>query len=158
MKGPDGEEVIVKQKNFTELDRLALVVAMISDDCNVVPLGAYIMIPTHELVLNPNFRGLKVQEAKNFDNYLHLRSPKDSEKKILVESDKALERADFMDEISKDPIKQSWSIQTDESSTEITIRSLLWPGYVGYHRTNSCVFGGAYMGTGICVHDLVFML
>lgn len=63
-----------------------------------------------------------------------------------------------MDSIENDKIKKSWSIQTDESGTEITIRSLLWPGYVGYHRTNSTVFGGAYMGNGIQVHDLAFLL
>ena len=84
--------------------------------------------------------------------------PHDQEKRILIESDKALERCDFMDSICNDTIKNSWSIQCDESGTEITVRSLVWPGYVGYHRTNSCIFGGAYMGSGIRVHDLVFLL
>lgn len=67
--------MIVKQKNFTELDRLALIVYLVAYDCNVVPLGAYRMIPTHELVLNPDFRGLKINQAKNPENYLHLRFP-----------------------------------------------------------------------------------
>ena len=75
------------------------------------------MIPTHELTLNPDFRGLKVNEAKNSSNYVHLRSPVNPEKKILIESDKALERNDFMDCIDSDPIKNSWSIQSDESGT-----------------------------------------
>ena len=56
IKGPDGQEMIVKSKNFTELDRLSLLVSLISHDCSIVPLGAYRMIPTHELVLNPDFR------------------------------------------------------------------------------------------------------
>jgi len=46
---------------------------LISHDCNVVPLGAYRMIPTHELVQNPDFRGLKISQSKNPQNYLHLR-------------------------------------------------------------------------------------
>ena len=158
VRGPDGEEMIVKAKNFTELDRLSLVVNLIAQDTNIVPLGAYRMIPTHELVPNPDFRGLKVNESKKPENFVHLRAPCLPEKKILIESDKALEKVDFMDAICCDPIKGSWSIQTDESSTEITVRSLVWPGYVGYHRTNSTVFGGAYMGSGICVHDLAFLL
>jgi radial spoke head protein 9 len=61
-----------------------------------------------------------------------------------------------MDPISKDAIKKSWSLQTDESGTEVTLRSLLWQGYVGYHRTNSSIFGGAYMGYGIRTQDLQF--
>jgi len=43
----DGENFVVKAKNFTELDRLSIVVHLIDDDCQVVPLGAYKMIPTH---------------------------------------------------------------------------------------------------------------
>ena len=150
--------MIVKQKNFTELDRLSLLVSLVSHDCNVVPLGAYRMIPTHELVQNPDFRGLKVAQSKNPENYLHLRAPEQQTKKILIESDKALEVFDFMDSIDSDTVKKSWSIQSDESGTEITIRSLVWPGYVGYHRTNSTMFGGVYMGNGIQVHDLAFLL
>ena len=65
MKGPNGEEMYIKQKNFTELDRLSLLITMISYDCGVVPLGAYRMIPTHEIISNPDFRGLKMSEAKN---------------------------------------------------------------------------------------------
>lgn len=80
----NGEEMIVKQKNFTELDRLSLAVSLVSHDCNVVPLGAYIMIPTHELVLNPDFIGLKIKDTKNADNYVHLRAPEDQDKKILI--------------------------------------------------------------------------
>lgn len=80
-------------------------------------------------------------------------------RKILtIECDKALERNDFMDSVDTDKIKGSWSLQTDESGTEITLRSMLWPGYVGYHRTNSSVFGGVYMGSGIKCHDLPFLL
>ncbi len=121
------------------------------------------MIPTHELVPNPDFRGLKITNSKSLDNYLHLRLPKLEEQRtligksmIILECDKALERDDFMDPISKDTIKKSWSLQTDESGTEVTVRSLLWQGYVGYHRTNSPIFGGVYMGYGIRTQDLQF--
>ena len=42
------------------------------------------MIPTHEIVLNPNFKGLKIDQSKNIDNYLHLREPALPEKKLLI--------------------------------------------------------------------------
>lgn len=63
---------------------------MISYDCSIVPLGAYKMIPTHELIQNSEFMGLKVLEAKKAENYVHLRYPETQEKKILIECDKAL--------------------------------------------------------------------
>jgi radial spoke head protein 9 len=69
-----------------------------------------------------------------------------------------LEREDFLDPLSQDPIRESWSVQADESKTEVTIRSLVWPGYVSYHRANSRVFGGVYMGTGIQNYDLPFIV
>ena len=71
----NGEEFSVKAKNFTELDRLSIVVHQIDRDCQVVPLGAFKMIPTHELILNPNFFGLKISEATSLKNYVHLRAP-----------------------------------------------------------------------------------
>ena len=38
---------------------------MISMNCSIVPVGAYIMIPTHELVANPDFRGLTINKSKD---------------------------------------------------------------------------------------------
>lgn len=43
----DGEDFSVKAKHFTELDRLSIVVHLIDHDCQVVPLGAFKMLPTH---------------------------------------------------------------------------------------------------------------
>ena len=63
-----------------------------------------------------------------------------------------------MDSLKDDELKESWSIQTDESKTEVTVRSLLWPGYIGYHRENSIVFGGVYMGTGLRCEDFPFLV
>ena len=44
-------------KNFTELDRLAFVVAAIENDTHVVPLGAFKLLPIHEVRRNENFKG-----------------------------------------------------------------------------------------------------
>ena len=35
---------------------------------------------------------------------------------------------------------------------------MLWPGYVGYHRANSPIQGGVYIGDGLKNLDLAFML
>lgn len=42
------------------------------------------MIPTHELIANPDFRGLKIEKSKCLNNYLHLRAPKLEEQKTLI--------------------------------------------------------------------------
>lgn len=39
-------EDIMKAKHFTELDRLSILVHLVEQDCRVVPIGAYKMIPT----------------------------------------------------------------------------------------------------------------
>jgi radial spoke head protein 9 len=59
-----------------------------------------------------------------------------------------------------DPIAgaKHWSIQSDSSGRDVTIRNLYWPGYVGYLRVNSSVFGGVYMGDGLKKVDLPFYL
>lgn len=80
----DGEDFVVKTKNFTELDRLSIVVHLVDKDCQVVPLGAYKMLPTHELIQNPSFRGLKMNEAAKLSNFVHLRHPEQREKQILI--------------------------------------------------------------------------
>ncbi len=73
-----------KSKNFTELDRLSIVVHEIDESCQVVPLGAFKILPTHELVRNPNFKGLKIDQSKSLDNYVHLRHPNNYDKKLLI--------------------------------------------------------------------------
>jgi radial spoke head protein 9 len=37
---------------------------------------------------------------------------------------------------------------------KVTLRSLLWPGYVAYNRVHSNIFGGIYIGNGIKNSDL----
>jgi len=70
----------------------------------------------------------------------------------------AIFKADFLDPISDDLPIGSWSLQSDNSKTQITLRSLLWPGFVAYHRANSPIFGYAYFGNGIRNDDLPFLL
>jgi radial spoke head protein 9 len=68
-------------------------VHQIEQDCNVVPVGAYKMIPTHELILNPAFQGLKISQAVSLDHYAHLHPPTHPEKKVLIGSDFLMQSA-----------------------------------------------------------------
>lgn len=42
------------------------------------------MIPTHELISNPSFTGLKMSNLTSLQHYAHLRDPVHPEKKILI--------------------------------------------------------------------------
>ena len=65
---------------------------------------------------------------------------------------------DFLDGLCDDTPRDCWSIQQDSNPTEVTLRSLLWSGYVAYHRSNSKVFGRLYIGNGIQTSDLPFII
>jgi len=78
------EQLVIPPKNFTERDRLATVVPHIEEDCQVVPFGALKLLPTHELIKNPAFRGLKIDEGGNLEHYLHFRKPHSKEKKPII--------------------------------------------------------------------------
>jgi hypothetical protein len=51
------------------------------------------MIPTKELARNPNFKGLKIDQSKNLDNYVHLRQPQLSDKKLLICTNVLMQKA-----------------------------------------------------------------
>ena len=65
---------------------------------------------------------------------------------------------DFLDEITTDLPKNSWSITKDCTQSVATVRNLLWPGYYAYHRAHTSIQGGLYIGYGIRNQDLPFML
>lgn len=59
------DNIKVKPKAFTELDRLAYIVRAIENDCSLVPVGAFKLTPTHELRYNDTFRGVPLSEISN---------------------------------------------------------------------------------------------
>lgn len=52
------EEVKVPKRNLTEINRVAVVVNAIENDCHVCPQGAFKMTTSHELCRAEAFRGL----------------------------------------------------------------------------------------------------
>ena len=145
-------------KNFTELDRLAYTVAGIETDTHVVPEGAFKLIPKHEIRRNDAFKGLDKKDVKKLEKYYHFRNVQHTDKKIMLETNHSVFREDIFDCITEDNPKGAWSIQTDTSGTIITVRSLLWPGYVAYNVVGTGEFGGIYFGDGLKNKDLPFML
>jgi radial spoke head protein 9 len=66
---------------------------------------------------------------------------------------------DFLDSVSEDLPKHTWSILKDGTETVANLRSLLWPGFYAYHKVNTgSHFGSIYIGDGIRSNDLPFMI
>ena len=148
----------VPKKNFSELSRLGYVVRAIENDVQCVPKDSYRMSSEHELRPNSHFYGLQVQNARLAENWLHFRAPQTVEAKQAMESEMVVFGNGFLDQIGKDKPQGSWSLQLDARQKNVSVRSLLWPGYFAFHRLGSDLFGGVYVGEGSKNVDLPFMI
>jgi radial spoke head protein 9 len=159
-KGEDENENKKEEpkEDFTEELKLSYLVRQIEYDTDVVPAGAFKLIPEHELRVNKCFKGLKPEELKDKRKFLHFRAITDPKKKEFVETDEAIFSVDILDSIENDPVKCSWSIQLDPTKTICNVRSLLWPGYFAVHKSNTNLYGGCYIGNGMKNAELPFMV
>ena len=148
---------LTRKKNMTETDRLSYVVRAIDRDTSVVPVGGYKMLPINEIRRNDLFEGINSEDLGKIEKYLHFRPVENQEKIDKINMGKAVFDFDFLDSISDDSIKDTWSIQLDSTKTTCSIRSLVWPGYLAYCKANSDQFGGVYFGYGIKNVDIPFM-
>jgi len=159
-KTSDAEDAQEEEETITikEEDRLSSVIADIDDDVRTVPRGAFIKTPTGEVVDNRSFEGLVVSEAAKLCSYMHFREPQKLPEKSLLQKANMDRAIDFMDCLEEDIPKGSWSLQFERGSGLVTLRSLLWPGYVSFHVPGTRRYGGLYVGTGEKNLDLPFML
>lgn len=100
------------------------------------------MTPTHELRHNTQFTGLDLNESQKLNMWHHFRLSETKEKRELIDRDEAIFRPDFLDDLSQDVPRGQWSIQFDLTKRTVSVRSLLWFGYIAFHVCCSNVFGG----------------
>jgi len=141
---------------FTEKDLLLCIVYEVNEATAVVPKGAFIVDPYHCVVKNGNFSGLSVAEAGSELSYFHFREPLDPIR--MRDEDGLIKKTGFLDPITNTHPKGAWSITSNPCMSIFTLRSLLYPGYVFYHKVGTSEFGGAYFGTGQKNEDIAFML
>lgn len=149
------EEVTVK---VNEASRLATAVSNIDKDASVVPRGAFTKSPSGKVQTNRSFGGLDPIEAAKLRNYLHFREPVNLKKKSILEMSHLNPAIDFLDPLSEDIPKGSWSLQLERGSTMCVLRSLLWLGLTFFHIPQTPQHGYIYMGDGLMNLDLPFML
>ena len=150
--------IILPPKHLTEMDRLSVVVKQIDQSCSCVPKGSFKCTPSHTVCANEGFRGLAVDASCNLENWQHLRVIKLEQNKNLAARNEACYNDEFLDALSHDKPLKCWSILKDTTGSVAILRSQLWPGYYAYHRSNTAIFGGVYMGEGIQNVSLPFML
>jgi radial spoke head protein 9 len=144
---------------LTELDRLQFVVYSIENNCQIMPIGAYKKNTLGEVIPNDAFSGLEVSKLEDLNSWMHFRPPEQQEKKDLADRAEDVFNHEFLDNVALDEPRSSWSVQKDPiNPLVVTIRNRVWPGYIAYHRANTNVFGGVYIGEGIKNIDLMFML
>eukprot|EP00928_Gymnodinium_smaydae_P088230 TRINITY_DN72337_c0_g1_i1.p1 TRINITY_DN72337_c0_g1~~TRINITY_DN72337_c0_g1_i1.p1 ORF type:complete len:294 (-),score=75.41 TRINITY_DN72337_c0_g1_i1:84-965(-) len=155
---PAEEEAADKPKKLTEADCLAQIVAEIDFDTAVVPKGAYALNEEHSVIPSSGFRGLGLTESTALAKYVHFRPPTSvAALRALARSDIQF-YSDFMDGVDGDLPKGCWAVRQDPSLSTVTLRSLMWPGYIGYHAPGTNRFGGLYFGYGQKNRDLPFIL
>ncbi|XP_031177691.1 radial spoke head protein 9 homolog [Sander lucioperca] len=149
------EEVVTK---VNEESRLAVTVHQIDDEASVVPRGAFVKSPHGLVQMNRSFGGLSHSEARKLDNFFHFSEAKNLKKKSILEMGDLNPAIDFLDVLSDDIPKGSWSLQLECASKVCVLRSLLWLGLSFYHVPMTPQHGYIYIGDGIKNLDLPFML
>ena len=90
----------------------------------------------------------------NFEKYLHFRRVQNQDKIDLINMGEAVMNHNFLDSVDQDKV-----IGKKFFITKIlgVFRSLIWPGYFAFNKSNSKQFGSVYIGFGIKNMDISFM-
>lgn len=154
----EDEGIVIPAKHVTELNRLSFVVHSIENNCAVVPKGSFKFTPLRETVRNEAFKGLSKDHAFLLQNWQHFRIIQQADKIGLMQRDESVYNNLFLDELVADFPKNCWSLVKDSTESVANIRNILWPGYYAFHRVNTPLFGGLYIGNGVRNNDLPFMV
>ncbi|CEL98140.1 unnamed protein product [Vitrella brassicaformis CCMP3155] len=157
--GGEGEEgAPPPPMKVREVHRLSHVVRQIDNATAVVPKGSHAVLDSHKIIGNFAFKGLSFKDAMELESWVHFRPPHDVAKLRALSRDDVQFHSDFLEGVEDDLPIGSWTLRADPSCETVTIRSLLWPGYVAYHKPCTRFFGGCYFGTGEQLVDLPFLL
>lgn len=116
------------------------------------------MTPEHEVRHNETFKGLTGADAMDLSNYVHFRNVQDGQKKSDLDLPTAPFNPHFLESANLDQPKGLWNLGQDDKKQTVTIRSLMWPGYMFYHRKGTNKFGSFYNGDGLKDRDLHFII
>ena len=122
-----------------------------------MPRGAVKKTPLEEVRKNEAFKGLKADQAFSTNNYFHFREPLLKKNVELNARKEGIYNHDFLDNAEEDVPKGSCSVLKDTMGTVAVLRSKTWPGFYAFHKSNSDIYGGFYVGNGCKALDIAFM-
>ncbi|KAJ3182887.1 Radial spoke head protein 9 [Gaertneriomyces sp. JEL0708] len=155
----EGTEEGAEGTGINEEKRLAVAIALISYEVEIVPRAAYVRDMTRQIQPNPAFKGVPKGEVGQLTSYLHFREGFDINKKTLMDRAHAFdESVDVFESISDDQPKGVWSVQTEGTGSIAIVRNLMWPGYTFFHSPDGPKWGSIYYGSGQRNNSLGFML
>lgn len=161
-EGDEGDqkekELDPSKRKLNELERLAYTVESCDKDTSIVPRGQYFLTPTGEIAYNQTFKGLSQAEACRLDSYMLFRDPVCSATFARIRKLGVNNNFDFLDTVEQDKPKGLWSLQTDESGSNVSLRSLVWTGFEFMLDTNTQSFQRCYYGYGCRNDDVLFMI
>jgi radial spoke head protein 9 len=107
---------------------------------------------------NEAFHGL--QADQDLQSYLHFRNVQTQAYKDQLDQPGAPFNPNFLESIIDDQPRGLWTIQggKDHDDKIITIRSIMWPGFIFYHKAGTKKFGNLYIGDGLKNEELHFMI
>lgn len=155
----EGQEPVEKLV-VRECQRLAFLVAKIDADTAVVPAGSYVLNELHEVTPGLAFKGLTWDQAtdSSFKFYQHFRPATDLSSLRVAARDDVEFHSNFLDTLDTDIPTGCWVSRVDAAQSYVSLRSLLWPGFVAYHCPGTRFFGSMYIGTCDKCIDLPFLL
>jgi len=150
---PEGEEEL-PPVTVDEVLRLAVIVETIDNDAAMAPVGALSMSATGAVTGNPVFVGNEKSTAMAAAGYVFINKskPKDALATPAAKSMNFLASCD--DLVPKGALCCSY----DEAMSVVTVRNLVWPGFIAYNSPSMPNWGYCYFGTGEKNADIAFML
>lgn len=160
-EGDDDAPKQPKPRKLSELERLHWTVQTIDHDTTLVASGRYHLTPTGDISLNQSFNGLNTSQLKDLQSFVHWRNSESRDAAVRVRKQRTTNCVDFLDCVEpsiKQNKPQEWTLHTDPSSMNVSIRSLVWMGYELTAEAGNQSINQSYFGLGERNRDLPFML
>jgi len=157
----DDQPKQAKPRKLSELERLHWTIQTIDHDTNLTPVGRYHLTPTGDISVNQSFTGLNTSQLKDLQSFVHWRNSESRDAAVRVRKQRTTNCIDFLDHVVpaiKENKPQEWTLHTDASSMNVSIRSLVWMGYELTAEAGCQTTHQAYFGLGERNRDLPFML
>jgi len=150
---PEGEEEPEKVM-VDEVLRLAVMVEMIDTEAAMAPVSSLCMSSTGAVVANPSFAGSDKVAAMSASGYVFVNKPKPKDALAPL----AAKSMDFLTSCEELVPKGALCCSFDEASGVVSVRNLVWPGFIAYNFPGVNYWGYCYFGTGEKNVDIAFML